>query len=233
MSAVLAARKRTHSVISEDDDNRQTSPRPPIQSCGTTYSIPIGLDWKWVKALDQSSVDDLPAPFHAPDTLSYTGEDNDQPILRIDGDLGEYTHWALARIRRMVVSKILANMLDDPSISVKWTLSLHTRPQDTRDKRGPGYKGLSLDVARVANHEATYTQMCGIVLPREQSCTNCKAGNSKFRHCVVLPRYLNGSCGNCWYNYNGNRCSHRPCMYQELAATKKPGRWFLTLDRCR
>ncbi|KAI1403046.1 hypothetical protein F4819DRAFT_252487 [Hypoxylon fuscum] len=212
------SKKRPWELISEDEvnnsnNNKHASFSPCSQpASNTTHSSSPGLDWNYLKAIDQTQADYLPTPFSPSDRLHYTGEYSDQPPLKGDTDLGEFTHWVLARVKRMAVSNTISHMITDPHLSAKWTITPNTQYKD----RTRCFKEIKLGITPTTNHEAAYAQMCGIVLPPEQSCIDCQAKKGKFQHCVVVPGYLNGACANCHYNSAGRKCSHRP------AITKRP-----------
>ncbi|KAI1451825.1 hypothetical protein F4805DRAFT_473134 [Annulohypoxylon moriforme] len=190
--------KRTIDTTEQNDD-----PISPEEEPKAPADDQPGLDWDWVKALDQDPTkhDYFPDPFTPPAHDKFTGDDDDQPKLTTaDVDLTDYTAWVLARIKKMLISRAVIFMVQDPKVQM-----------DSR----PEYPHLQsrTQISRVETGEisiaAAYAAMVGIILPPERSCTSCKANNSPFRNCIVLPGYLNGSCAGCHYNSGGSRCSHR------------------------
>ncbi|KAI1778517.1 hypothetical protein F4818DRAFT_406342 [Hypoxylon cercidicola] len=138
-TTITGSKKRQSEHISEDmvNNNKHAGFSPCSRSASsTTCSGSPGLDWDLAKAPDQTQADYLPTPFRPSDRLQYTGEYYDQPSLEDDRDLGEFTHWVLARIKNM--------------LSTKWNISPKTRYKD----QVRCFQEIKLGNAPVTNHEA-------------------------------------------------------------------------------
>ncbi|KAI1768784.1 hypothetical protein GGR53DRAFT_353264 [Hypoxylon sp. FL1150] len=190
-----------------EPDTFESSPPRSTSSPTGPSSNDQGLDWDWVKALDQDPTGkkDFPGRFDPPEELGTLGLDMQRPDLDFTGDLKEFSTWALARLRRMRASNAIARMLSDPNVKVKWELAVNTYWKNAVCH----YRDIAISGSG-PNHEAAYAAMCGIVLPPEHACENCRANRTVFTYCIVLPGYLKGSCVGCHYNNSGSRCTHRP-----------------------
>ncbi|KAI1451342.1 hypothetical protein F4805DRAFT_463877 [Annulohypoxylon moriforme] len=169
----------------------------------------MGLDWDWVETLDQDPRGKtyFPARFAPPNQTSFLGDDEDQPDITNVTDLTNYTAWVLSRVKKMLASKIVVSMIEDPNLEVKWTLSLNSQVHNRISR----YREIKLVrfQSPATNFEAAYAAMVGIILPPEHACNSCKANQGPFKNCIVVPKYLNGACAGCHYNSSGSRCSHR------------------------
>ncbi|XXH04853.1 4-aminobutyrate transaminase [Hypoxylon texense] len=202
---------------------KENRPSPRSSPASSRPSSPLinnpGLDWEWVKTLDQDprGKDYFPPQFDPPEDYQTNGLDIEKPDLNFTGDLREYSIWVLARIRRMRVSNNVASMLSDPNLKIKWVISVNTYWKNSICR----YREISLG-ATGPNHEAAYAAMCGTPLPRESWCEICKANRSAFTYCIVLPGYLTGACVGCHLNHCGSRCSHRPDAKGRVRPTAIP-----------
>jgi len=68
--------------------------------------------------------------------------------------------------------------------------------------------GRSTNMDRPANVEAAFAQVVG-QLPAGGQCRHCVGGHGPWRVCVVVGGCFGGSCANCHYNSEGQRCSFR------------------------
>ncbi|KAI6092429.1 hypothetical protein F4821DRAFT_253878 [Hypoxylon rubiginosum] len=201
----------------------KSNSRTPKSNHSTPTSSPAGpssgnqgLDWEWVKTLDQDPTekDYFPERFDPPEELGVLGQDLDKPDLDFTGDLEAFSIWVLARLRDKRATNAIAAMLSDPNVKVKWQLAVNTYFKNSVCR----YRDIAITLPG-PNHEAAYAAMCGIVLPPEHACMHCKANKTVFTYCIVLPGYLNGACVGCHYNNSGSRCSHRPHAKTRIHAT--------------
>ncbi|KAI2464459.1 hypothetical protein F4781DRAFT_412881 [Annulohypoxylon bovei var. microspora] len=169
----------------------------------------IGLDWDWVKTLDQDpeGKEYFPARFTPPLHSSFLDDDDQLEVTDVT-NMTDYTAWVLAKVKNMLVSKVITSMVKDPSLKPKWTISLNSHVF----KQVRRYRKLKLTrfQSPSSNPEAAYAAIVGTILPPEHACKSCKAKQGPFRNCIVVPGYLNGSCAGCHYGNSGSRCSHRP-----------------------
>ncbi|KAI4870936.1 hypothetical protein F4820DRAFT_466561 [Hypoxylon rubiginosum] len=213
---VITTNAKDHEPPKKKTRSRRGIPRsnPP-----SPLSNNPGLNWEWVKTVDQDPTgkDYFPAPFDPPEDYRCNGLDIEKPNLDLSGDLREYSIWVLARIRRMRQSNAVAAMIADPNVKIKWVISVNTYWKNTVCH----YREIVLG-GTGPNHEAAYAAMCGVVLPPEAWCENCKANKSVFTFCIVLPGYLTGACVGCHLNHSGSRCSHRPDAKTRVRPTAIP-----------
>ncbi|KAI8958175.1 hypothetical protein F5Y11DRAFT_337033 [Daldinia sp. FL1419] len=193
-------RKRTRRVTDESEDE-------DVHVLESAPSATGGLNWDLVSTLDQ---DPHNKPYFPP-KYNLVFELNDvpekmSPDPETDANCQLYTAWCLNRIRKMRVSNIVASMMDDPNLTIKWCLPLRSFYKDQRNH----LRDLQLNATPVSNHEAVYGSMVGIVLPPNMACSYCAKNNGTFRCCIVVPGRLNGACTSCHYNSGGSKCSHRP-----------------------
>jgi hypothetical protein len=66
----------------------------------------------------------------------------------------------------------------------------------------------TLELQRSSNREAYLAQCVGAV--QTAPCKSCLKGQGPWKGCVVVADFLKGSCANCHYNGEGQRCSFRP-----------------------
>ncbi|OTB04790.1 hypothetical protein M426DRAFT_147711 [Hypoxylon sp. CI-4A] len=195
------SRKRKVELISQDDRSSRY----------IADDNNLGLDWEWVRTLSQDpeDYDNFPAPFELPTSHTYTGDNNDMPMLPKSTDdvaSAHYTAWVLARVRKMIVSRVVVAMINNADLHARWNIVLNKQ----YESRMPEFRALRLrEKSTNTNHEAAFASIVGIVLPPSGACMGCKSHWGAFEHCIVLPDYLNGSCTNCHYNNRGSLCSHR------------------------
>ncbi|KAI2606729.1 hypothetical protein GGR54DRAFT_405998 [Hypoxylon sp. NC1633] len=169
-----------------------------------------GLDWDLVAKLDQDPEgksyfpplfdEDARAPYEP-----YATDNKVVPDILTDPECQVYTAWCLDRIKNMRVSNIVASMLDDPNLKVRWCLPLRSYYKEQQ----LFLRELQLNSSPLSNHEAAYASMVGVVLSPEMACEYCKKQNGTFRCCIVVPGRLNGACTCCHYNSGGSKCTHR------------------------
>ncbi|KAI0852820.1 hypothetical protein F5Y00DRAFT_226160 [Daldinia vernicosa] len=113
-----------------------------------------GLNWDLVAMLDQDpkGKPHFPVPYD-----DNTADDDDLPETFVtdtlnDADCQRYTAWCLKRIQTMRVSNSVASMLDDPALTVKWSLPLQTYYKD----RAQRLRGLELNATPSTNHEGLF-----------------------------------------------------------------------------
>ena len=68
-------------------------------------------------------------------------------------------------------------------------------------------EGRQYSAARPTNYEAYLAFRVGTI--RRPMCEHCEKGYGPFTECVVVAGQIGGSCSNCHYNSEGNRCSFR------------------------
>ncbi|KAI0885053.1 uncharacterized protein GGS22DRAFT_162614 [Annulohypoxylon maeteangense] len=202
------SRKQNVDVLNEKNEPAHTS-EGDLKLTGPIDGN-TGLDWDWVKTLDQNPEGKsyFPAQFTPPTNNPFTGDDDNQPEVTDDTDLTEYTSWVLAKVKKAAVSKAVVSMMKDPDLKAKWAISLNNH-HFYRIRRRRELKLVQFQ-SPPTNYEAAYAAMVGIVLPPERACKNCKANQGPFQNCIVVPGYLRGACAGCHYNSSGSRCSHRP-----------------------
>ncbi|KAI2468562.1 hypothetical protein F4781DRAFT_397637, partial [Annulohypoxylon bovei var. microspora] len=119
--------------LSEEDDESAD-----VVVTGSKDLSPVdnkkGLDWEWVKTLDQNpkGKDYFPSRFTPPADGSSTGEDDDYPEVTRDTDMTDYTAWVLARVKKRLVNRTAALMVQDPCVRSNFIVSY----VDSRSSRG-------------------------------------------------------------------------------------------------
>lgn len=111
-----------NSTMKKSDKSNSRTPKSnhstPTSSPAGPSSGNQGLDWEWVKTLDQDPTekDYFPERFDPPEELGVLGQDLDKPDLDFTGDLEAFSIWVLARLRDKRATNAIAAMLSDPNV---------------------------------------------------------------------------------------------------------------------
>ncbi|KAI2619457.1 hypothetical protein GGS26DRAFT_324658 [Hypomontagnella submonticulosa] len=130
---------------------RKSLPKP-VSILATTK----GLDLEQVRELDQNpeGKDYFPQPY-SPLAVDLPITDADSvPDDAKDPACHRYTAWCIQEIRKARASNIIARMMADPSLTIKWNLYLRR----TWKNRELVLKELQLAPSHTTNHEGTFVR---------------------------------------------------------------------------
>ncbi|KAI1773800.1 hypothetical protein F4818DRAFT_443105 [Hypoxylon cercidicola] len=146
---------------SEDSSWRPTnslspfnSPGPPNSPLSKTPRNGNGLDWDWVITLDQDPEGKsyFPPRYNSFGASFFLGDDDERPSVSGESDLPDLTTWMLAKIRQSRRSSVIAQMMRDESLQVKWVVC----PRTHWKNNGCFYREINI-YRGTANDEGTFS----------------------------------------------------------------------------